>query len=262
MKALELTGQKFGRLVVENKNPIRSLDGSIRWDCICECGKKVSVIGSNLVSENTTSCGCYNREIINKVNSTHGMSHTPEYYIWKAMNQRCTNSNTKNYSDYGGRGITVCERWLDSFEAFYEDMGPRPSPDHSIERRENDGNYEKSNCYWATRTEQNNNKRNNTLYSYKGQEYSIKQLANLPEAKVSGACISTLKNRINQSGYSIEKALNEQVIIGVRSRLLHTHNGVTKTIKEWSKEYGIEYYKLYYRLVQVKWDFERAVNTP
>jgi hypothetical protein len=195
-------------LTVESKNPVRSLSGKVRWDCVCDCSSRTTVTGNDLTSKHTTSCGCYHKERVieaNKASTTHGMTSTPEYQNWTSMIQRCTNKNNPDYSDYGGRGITVCDRWLSSFEAFYQDMGPKPTSDHSIDRRENDKGYYKDNCRWATKLEQANNRRNNVHYEY---------------------------------------------------------NGITKTVSEWSKEYGIEYNKFYARLIQYGWDFDRAVITP
>jgi hypothetical protein len=114
------------------------------------------------------------------------MKNTSEYRSWQAMIQRCTNQNATGYERYGGRGIVICDRWLNSFEAFYEDMGSKPGPDYSIERRENDGNYEKNNCYWATRVTQQNNRRINVRYEYKRQQYTSTQLTKLAEAIGNG----------------------------------------------------------------------------
>jgi hypothetical protein len=207
-RALELTGQKFGRLTVENLNPVRTLSGSTRWNCICDCENKVTVIGSHLISGHTTSCGCFKIELSVKKCTTHGMSNTSEYNIYNLMIRRCTDSSVDSYIYYGGRGITVCDRWMNSFEAFYEDMGPRPSPDHSLDRKENDKGYYKDNCRWSTIVEQANNRRNNVFHDYKDQQLSLQQLADLPETKKNGICIGTLKSRINQYNYSAEEAVN------------------------------------------------------
>lgn len=206
-----LTGIKFGRLSVINQNQTNTLAGKARWNCICDCGSKVTVVGSSLVSGNTSSCGCLHKETLTENNTVHGMSNIPEYDIWKSIIQRCTNSNNSSYADYGGRGITVCDRWLNSFEAFYEDMGSRPSPEYSIDRRENDGNYEKNNCHWTTRVEQANNRRNNVFYEYRGNKYTIPQLAKLPEAKENKIHKGTLNSRINIYKWSIEDALNTPI---------------------------------------------------
>lgn len=135
------------------------------------------------------------------INETHGMSHIREYWVLAGMKRRCYNKNEKAYTNYGGRGITICDRWLNSFLAFYEDMGARPSPKHSIERIDNDGNYEPSNCRWATHQEQANNNRWNKPITINGITKNIERWRrdlSLPN--------STYQNRINR-GWSIEKAL-------------------------------------------------------
>jgi len=156
---LDLTGIKFGRLEA------LSIDYSkntkyIYWLCKCDCGKKVSVKNYNLLSGNTKSCRCLsiltNKE--NKTNIKHGLSRSKEYKTWCGMKTRCYNPNDSYYNRYGGRGIKVCGRWLNSFENFLEDMGKRPSPKHSIDRINNDGDYEPSNCKWATGVEQIRNR--------------------------------------------------------------------------------------------------------
>jgi hypothetical protein len=141
---LKLVGGKFGRLTVESQNSIKSSSGSNRWNCACDCGNKVTVIGSRLVNSNTVSCGCYNKEIV----TTHGMSYTKTYRTWENVIQRCTNSNATSYNSYGGKGIKVCERWLTSFENFLEDMGQKPPGKSVLKRIQTDGDYEKSNCKW------------------------------------------------------------------------------------------------------------------
>ena len=158
MVLIDLTGQRFGKLIVIERAPNQGRN--TMWKCQCDCGSITTTRSDSLRSNMTRSCGC----LIGEVNSTHGMSRGDGSYlyeIWKHMRYRCTNPNNHAWKDYGGRGIIVCERWMDSFENFYEDMGHRPSPNHSIDRIDNNGNYDPTNCRWATASQQQQNKRNN-----------------------------------------------------------------------------------------------------
>ncbi len=197
-------GQKIGRLTVIELSTNRTITGRSIWICHCECGNTVEVAGASLTSARVNSCGCLNTENCIKLglqNKTHGASHTAEYNTRNRMLGRCTNPNDPAYCNYGGRGISVCDRWLNSFENFLEDMGYRPTADHSIDRIDNNGNYEPGNCRWATRIEQNNNRRDNVFYNYKGIDYSLAQLADL-----SGINTGTIRHRI-ETGMSVENAV-------------------------------------------------------
>ena len=160
MKAHVLTGQKFGRLTVGERAP-NKYGYHVAWACRCDCGSQTIVTTLNLRSEHTRSCGCLqreNREAMKARAVKHGMSRvgskTPEYETWCHMKGRCYNPHYIRYERYGGRGIRVCERWRHNFVAFLTDMGPKPSPRHSLDRIDNDGDYGPDNCLWATPTEQ------------------------------------------------------------------------------------------------------------
>ncbi len=168
----------------------------------CKCGKDFIALISKVKSRHTKSCGCLVIDKVTKMNTTHGMAHSPEFHAWINLIQRCTNKNNKRYKEWGGRGIKVCERWLNSFENFYEDMGAKPSKYHSVDRfPNNNGIYEKLNCRWATPKEQAMNRSSNLIVEYKGQKEPLKKLTEL-----YGLSYSVVSQRINKLGWSVEKS--------------------------------------------------------
>lgn len=169
-------GTKFGRWEVISKP--EKIDRHVCLTCKCECGTTRSVRISRLNAGTSKSCGCLVIDLLtthgHTAKSTRKDSH--EYWIWNMVVQRCTNPNVKNWNDYGGRGITVCESWL-KFEQFFADMGKRPTTKHSLERIDNNAGYHKDNCVWATRMEQAKNKRNNRVLTVGGASKHLAEWA-------------------------------------------------------------------------------------
>lgn len=200
-KPARLLGQRFERLTVSK---IDRIDRYVYWECLCDCGNIVIATTGNLRSGNTRSCGCFKRDNPN-ITVKHGLSQSDEYRIWRGIKDRCRNPTSKYYDRYGGCGIDVCDEWYNSFETFYRDMGPRPSPDHSIDREENDKGYSKGNCRWATPTEQANNRRNNVYYEFDGERKTLTQWCR--EFRVERWKLQ----RLIKSGMSLESALDSVI---------------------------------------------------
>ena len=197
---IDITGVRFGRLlVIGDAPPTWGRQVLVR----CDCGAEKSVGVCTLRSGQTVSCGCFARERLGALRRKHshasGHQRSPEYSVWTCMRKRCRGPHP-SFSLYGGRGITVCARW-ESFENFLADMGPRPSPKHSIDRIDSDGNYEPDNCRWATRAEQSRNTRRNVFLTFGGQTMCLEDWASR-----IGMRPHVLGSRI-QRGWSIERAL-------------------------------------------------------
>lgn len=192
-------GQKFNRLTF-----VEYL-GKGRWRLLCDCGNYYDAQTWNVVGGSIKSCGCYHKEVAAGINYKHGLSHTPEWTAWHNMIYRCYEPTHSEYKRYGQRNIAVCEQWRTSFETFLQDMGPRPTAQHSLDRIDNDGHYEPGNCRWATRDEQNNNKRNNRHVTAFGETKTLQQWSVDPRCNV---CYAALKQRLNY-GWSAERALTQ-----------------------------------------------------
>ena len=207
---VNVAGQRFNRLFIisraENTNR-----GKARWLCQCDCGRLTTVVGESFRNGSTRSCGCFQKETVAQANllrlskdpKAHGLSKTPEYRIWIHIKGRCLNSQDQSFASYGGRGITICSEWQNSFKSFYGDMGPRPGPEYSIERRDNHWGYNPQNCYWATMLNQANNKRNNHFLTHNGKTQTVSQWA-----RIIDVLPRSLLARL-EYGWSVERALTE-----------------------------------------------------
>lgn len=213
-KCVDLTGQTFGRLtVIERVENYISPKGQkqSQWLCKCECGNIVKVVRSVLQNGHTRSCGCLRKEISVSANLKHGMIDTPVYKEWENMKARCYTKSSSRFNRYGARGIIVCDRWRNSFEAFYADVSILPNfgkEGYSLNRIDNDGNYEPNNVEWADKITQANNTSTNHYLTYSGKTQTIAQWAR--EYNIGSA---TLLYRVN-AGWNIERALTEPAILG------------------------------------------------
>lgn len=215
-----LIGQLFNRWTVVGPCVIKMQGSRLRkfWPCRCACGTIRECREDGLLG-NILSCGCLTRERTIAKHRTHGLSKgihkVPEYGIWSAVKERCGNPKHKGYSDYGGRGIKMCHRWSDSFEWFLVDMGPRPDGHYSIERLDCNGDYDPSNCIWATRKQQQRNMRSNHILEMDGHRYPVSEWA-----EKLGFKYPTLMKRIGL-GWPIEKILKQPVKVVLEKERSH-----------------------------------------
>ena len=249
MKREDLTGQKFGRLTVLTLCDV--VHGKARWNCSCDCGGSTIAFGANLKRGNTLGCGCVRRERTGDANRRHGQTKTPEHHVWQNMRQRCTNQRNKAYGYYGGRGISVCQRW-DSFENFIADMGPRPSSKHSIERKDVNGNYEPGNCRWATAKEQMNNTRRNRLVEYQDRTQTLAQWCD----ELGLKSLRVMKRL--DLGWSPEEAFTVEPYSNYSAIKI---DGVTKHLNEWCRKTGVSASSVINRIKR-GWSVRDAVLTP
>lgn len=198
LRFIDLTGRRFGRLTVVAYQGSRKTNHL--WECLCDCGKTKTIQGTNL-GRGSTSCGCLQKEITAANNFVHGLRNSPEYKSWCNMKDRCSNPKNEFFHCYGGRGVAVCPEWIDSFEAFYQDMGPRPGLKYSIDRIQVDGNYELGNCRWATPIEQASNTRKNRFILVGGKPVTVSEAS-----RMTGIKLSTLWDRL-RSGASDSEAI-------------------------------------------------------
>jgi len=197
-RLVDLTGKRFGSYVVISEAEKQNRQS--RWNCLCDCGTTKTVFGSSLVSGGTVSCGCHRI----KIHTTHGQTknhqQSTSYRSWYKMILRCTHKKDTNYHRYGGRGITICDKWL-KFEGFYEDMGDCQEK-MSLDRINVNGNYEPNNCRWATFKEQQNNRRDNYFIEFNGLRKTLSEWSDY-----TGINYVTIQSRIKLLHWDVGKAL-------------------------------------------------------
>lgn len=201
----DFTGKRVGKLTVVGFSHLDAANAA-RWNCQCDCGNSCLVTSGELSRKpryaRPKSCGCSQVASAIETSTTHQMTGTPEYQAWHDMRSRCTNPNVREWKRYGARGITVCESWLGSFEAFSADMGPRPSAKHSLERKDVNGNYEPGNCEWVLTRRQQWNRRDSIKVEYMGRKISLGELA-----FETGLSRFALRGRIVKNGMTAEQAV-------------------------------------------------------
>lgn len=259
MQRINLVGKTFGRLVVEEFAGVEK--GSCCFVCRCQCGVRKVIKGEYLRNGNTTSCGCRRRENAREVGRktcTHGKHQSRVYRCWRNIIDRCTNERLKSYPSYGGRGISVCKRWLE-FANFYSDMGD-PPPDASIDRIDNDGDYTPTNCRWATRGQQARNRRNTLMVEWKGEQRLLVEICDELGINYYTAYARLTKYKLpieevlRSGGNSFFKDKNPRV-------KLITFHGETRSMTDWANSLGLTCATLSYRLKN-GWTLEEALTPP
>lgn len=233
MKKIDISGNKYGRLTVIKENG-RS-GKNIIWLCKCDCGNEINAIAYNLKNGHTQSCGCIVSDNNKANHSTHGQSNTRLYKIWRHIKSRCLNKKVHHYKYYGGRCITMCPEWIDSFETFMTwALSNGYNNKLSIDRIDVDGNYNPSNCRWTNAKIQANNRTNNHIIEYKGQRKTLSNWAD-----ILGINSVTLSKRINDYGWSIERAFETHIRRAIPHETILCGCGCGTIINRYSK-YGRE----------------------
>lgn len=246
---VNMEGKKYGRLLVISKED-STKRGLARWLCKCDCGKKIVVNGSCLRTGNTTSCGCS----MNKVNG-EAKSRTPEYSCWESMISRCENKNNNAWHNYGGRGIYVHPKWRNSFLDFLNDVGRRPSKDYSLDRIDNNGNYEPGNVRWATREQQNKNRRKRISYldwrlsakhAYRvvsDFESILSSYTGAPYVVAVDSCTAAL-HIVCEYLKVKEVEIPKYTYVGVPNSIIHAKGKVRFRDEEWTGSYQLKPYPI------------------
>lgn len=202
MKKRDLTGMRSGHIVAISYNT-KTDNGGCKWNVRCDCGEEFVVWAEQVTRQRTKQCRKCRNKLISVMRSTHGQRKSTTYSTWSQMIDRCTNPKSGNWDNYGGRGITICNQWKDSFENFLKDMGERPEG-KTIDRKNNDGNYEPENCHWASATEQGNNRRTNKTITFNGKSQTFSEWG-----RELGIDKTLIRQRV-LSGWPVEKVLSQE----------------------------------------------------
>jgi hypothetical protein len=212
MKTVDISNKKFGKLLAVKR--CTNMSGKTAWECKCDCGNITFVTTSNLTCNRIRSCGCLKIKQLLERSTTHNQRHTVLYSVWRGLRQRCNNPKHASYHNYGGRGITVCEEWDKSFQAFYDwsyangystENQKNEKLKLTIDRIDNNGNYEPSNCRWVDRKTQTRNMRTTRFITFNGQNKSVSEWC-----EIYGIKLQTFNTRI-RNGWSIEEALTKPI---------------------------------------------------
>ncbi len=253
-------GAVIGRLTVVSNTETKPGHGQSLLRVRCECGTEKTVTAANVRAGKTTSCGCLTRERAVVALTTHGQATagaaTPEYKTWCKMISRCTNPSTKDAPRYGGRGITVCDRWRHDFAAFFADMGPKPGPGYSIDRFPNsNGNYEPGNCRWATAKQQSLNRGNfNHMIDFEGRQMTVSEACEL-----AGLSVDAVLERL-KAGWTADRALHTSTTESRVKRFVE-FRGQTMSLADACAIAGLPVSTVTSR-ERMGWTIDRALNTP
>ena len=245
--AIDMAGVVVNGITILAK--MASMNGKVVWQCRCPCGTEFQAAGTYLRSGKAHGCNqCSKKRVIRAI-TKHGAIGTREYVTYSAMKSCCYNPKDKRYDRYGGRGITICSRWMESFNNFLSDMGQKPSKEHSIERLEVDKGYEPGNCIWATLSEQANNRSNNTRIEINSVTKNLTQWS-----RETGVCRTVILRRM-------KRGLSGEALVAQTKPTRITFNGITDSFAGWAKRTGIKASTLSQRITGYGWSVETALTT-